>query len=353
MRPYFRKKFLVYAGIPVALLLGFVALYYYRPLRSITVFTFPGYLTPEIKERFTREHHIRVVEKTFMSNQEMMAHLKVGWTEYDVVIPSNYVVDDLRRRRLLRRLDPARIPNMQRFNPLLEQFLPPDYINYAAPYAWTTLSIAYRAGAIAVPPTNWAEFFAKPNTFVAPTTSVLLEKRETMGLALMALGFPPDSTDPKELAALRTLMLEFKDRGVVISLSPVDDILAGRAALCLDWTSNILRAMKQDPNLRNVVPTGPTLMVLDNLAIPTTSRQPHLAERFIDFLLRPDLAAAQAEEGYFLTSADATSGGVPGHMREAIMKSFERGELVPISGFSGNEERTYDVIWAEFGAHHH
>lgn len=351
LRPYLRRKFLIYAGVPLALLFVALAVYRYHPPASITVFTFEGYLTPEIKAWFLREHHVRIIERNYASNQEMIAHLKVGWGEYDVVTPSNYVIEDLRRRNLVRRLDRKNLPNARHLDPLLEKYFPDSYLRYAVPYLWTTLSIGYREGAVRTLPTSWEEFFAKPNGGLSPAV-VLQEKRETMGVALLSLGFEPGTDKLGELAELRLRLLDFKDRGVVFSTSPIDEVLKGNADLCLDWTSNILRGMAQDPQIRNIIPGGPTLLILDNLAIPTTSRHPELAEKFINFMLRPDVAAELGRNSYFLTSIPASYEMVSGGLRDTITRSFEAGELVPLTGFAGNNERNYDVIWAEFGVHH-
>lgn len=351
LRPYFRKRFLVYAGVPLAVLAGLFAMRVYHPMASITVFTFEGYLTPELKAKFQREHHVRVIERTFPSNQDMMAHLKVSWGEYDVVTASNYVMNDLRRRQLVRRLDHKQLPNLRHLDPLLHRYFKDDYMSYAVPYAWTSLSIAYREGAVPNPPKTWSEFFAGPNGLSLPA-AVLSEKRETMGVALVSLGYEPGTTKPAELAELRKLLLDFKDRGVLFSPSPIDELLEGRAPLCLDWTSNILRGMREDPTIRHVVPGGPTLLVLDNLVIPTSSRHPKLAEKFVNFLLRPDIAGEHAAESYFLTTVASAYPILPDELRNMIKAAFAEGRLVPLVGFGANDERVYDVLWAEFNRHH-
>lgn len=350
LRPYFRKKFLLYAGVPLVVLLGVLAIRLYHPLASITVFTFEGYLTPALKEQFQREYHVRVIERTFPSNQDMMAHLKVSWGEYDVVTASNYVMNDLRRRQLIRRLDPKKLPNLRHLDPLVHKYFADDYTAHAVPYAWTSLSIAYREGAVPNPPKTWSEFFAQ-STGLAMSPVVLSEKRETMGVALVALGYEPGTTKPSELAELRKLLFAFKDSGVQFSPSPIDEILEGRATLCLDWTSNILRGMVQDPAIRHNVPEGPTLLVLDNLVIPSSSRHPELAEKFINFLLRPDIAGEHAAESFFLTTVSSAYDLLPDPLRNMITESFAGGKLIPLTSFDGNGERAYDVLWAEFNRH--
>lgn len=350
LRPYFRKRFLVYAGVPLAVLIGLLAIRFYHPLASITVFTFEGYLTPALKEQFQREYHVRVIERTFPSNQDMMAHLKVSWGEYDVVTASNYVMNDLRRRKLVRRLDHKQLPNLRHLDPLLHKYFTGDYMSYAVPYAWTSLSIAYREGAVPNPPKTWSEFFAQTDGLTMPAT-VLSEKRETMGVALVALGYEPGTTNPAQLAELRKLLFNFKDRGVLFSPSPIDELIEGRSTLCLDWTSNILRGMREDPKIRHIVPGGPTLLVLDNLVIPTSSRHPKLAEKFVNFLLRPDVAGEHAAESYFLTTVASAYPILPEELRTMIKAAFAEGRLVPLVGFNGNEERAYDVLWSEFAKH--
>ncbi len=350
LRPYFRKRFLVYAGVPLAVLIVLLAIRLYHPLASITVFTFEGYLTPELKAKFQHEYHVRVIERTFPSNQDMMAHLKVSWGEYDVVTASNYVMNDLRRRQLVRKMDAKNLPNLRHLDPLLHKYFRDDYVAYAVPYAWTSLSIAYREGAVPNPPKTWTEFFAEPVGLTMPA-AVLSEKRETMGVALVALGYEPGTTKPNELAELRKMLFTFKDRGVIFSPSPIDEVVEGRATLCLDWTSNILRGMREDPTIRHIVPGGPTLLVLDNLVIPTSSRHPKLAEKFVNFLLRPDIAGEHASDSYFLTTVASAYPLLPAELRNMIAEAFAAGQLIPLVGFNGNEERAYDVLWAEFSRH--
>ena len=275
--------------------------------RKLHVFVWNGYLVPEIVKGFEKEFRCEVVETNFDDNEGMRAKLLAGGTGFDLVCPSDYTVPQLVKDGLLEKLDLRHIPNVKHLSP---RFAAPEYDakhDYSMPYQWGVTGIAYRKSAVANPPTSWEDLFKDANLKAwGGRISMLDDGRELAAAALLALKCSPNSRDAKEIDAAKDLLLMQKQYVAKYDSSNFGEaLLAKETIVAQGWSGDVAKAQAEDPDIAFVVPEEGSLSYTDNWAIVKGAPQKALAESFIDYLLRPDVAAAAANAHRYASTNEA------------------------------------------------
>jgi spermidine/putrescine-binding protein len=264
--------------------------------RTLHVFVWNGYLVPEVVKGFEKEFRCEVAETNFDDNEGMRAKLLAGGTGFDLVCPSDYVVPLLVKDGLLEKIDLKRVPNVKHLSP---RFAAPEYDSkheYCVPYQWGVTGIAYRKSAVKDPPRSWEDLFKDANLKAwGGRISMLDDGRELAAAALLALKRSPNTRDVKEIEAARDLLLMQKQYVAKYDSSGFGEaLLAKETIVAQGWSGDIAKAQAEDDDIAFVVPEEGTLSYTDNWAIVKGAPQKALAESFIDYLLRPEVAAAAA-----------------------------------------------------------
>jgi spermidine/putrescine-binding protein len=277
---------------------------------TLHVFNWDNYLDPAVIKDFENEFGARVIEDKFASNEDMLAKLQAGASGYDVVVPSDYAVRILVRQDLLAKLDRERLPNLKNLAP---RFRHPAYdpqLDYSVPYLWGTTGIGYsrKGTAKAGAPASWDDLFnpAKLKRYQG-RISMLNDMREAIGAALIYKGYSPNSTNPVQLDAARRLLLAQKPLLAKYDSEGYEDsLVAGETMLAHGWSGELFTAQKESDDLEFVVPKEGSFLFVDNMVIPKSSTRKQLAQQFIDYLLRPEVAAKNSSSlGYPTPNAAA------------------------------------------------
>jgi spermidine/putrescine transport system substrate-binding protein len=275
--------------------------------RTLHVFVWADYLVPEVVKAFEAEAHCRVVEANFSSNEEMSAKLVNGNPGFDLVCPSDYAIAQLVKAGALDTIDLSHVPNVKN---LAARFAAPEYDprhEHSIPYQWGLTGIAYHKSAVKDAPRSWKDVFDE--TRLAEwkgRISMLDDSREVAAAALLALGRSPNSRDEKDLADAHALLAKQKPYLSGYDTDGYKDALASKAVLVAQgWSGDVAKAQKDDPDIAFVVPEEGTLSYVDNWAIATGAPQKALAESFIDYLLRPDVAARAANASPYASTNEA------------------------------------------------
>lgn len=263
------------------------------PARELHVYNWSAYIDPQIYKDFEAEFGIRVVEDTFASNEELLAKLQAGATGYDVIVPSDYMVNIMRQQGLLAELDHSKIPNLSNIDP---QFADPPYdtgMRHCVPYQWGTTGIGYNAEIFPEPPDSWAYLF-DPN-LVAPYSrrfTMLNDAREVVGAALKYLGYSLNTTNEAELLAARDLLIRQKPWVYAYDSEQYRALLpAGEIVLAQGYSGDVFMVAAEDERIRYAIPREGTSIWMDNLCIPASAPNKEAAHQFINYLLRPDVGA--------------------------------------------------------------
>lgn len=266
---------------------------------QLYIYNWSEYMPEEVLNRFTKETGIKVVYSTYDSNEAMYAKLKLtGEQGYDIAVPSTYYVNKMRQENLLQKIDKSKLTNFKNLDKkLLDGSYDPDN-EYSVPYLWGTTGLAVNAAEIDPSQvTSWADLW-KPEY----KGQVLLtnDLREVFHLGLAVQGYSGNTTDENEIKAayekLRSLIPNVR---LFDSESPKQAYLSGEANIGMIWSGEAFMANQENPDIQYIYPKDGVIIWVDSLVIPTNARNPEAAHKFIDFLLRPEIAKIIAEEiGY-------------------------------------------------------
>lgn len=266
---------------------------------QLYIYNWTEYMPEEVLNRFTKETGIKVVYSTYDSNEAMYAKLKLtGEQGYDIAVPSTYYVNKMRQENLLQKIDKSKLTNFKNLDKkLLDGSYDPDN-EYSVPYLWGTTGLAVNAAEIDPSQViSWADLW-KPEY----KGQVLLtnDLREVFHLGLAVQGYSGNTTDENEIKAayekLRSLIPNVR---LFDSESPKQAYLSGEANIGMIWSGEAFMANQENPDIQYIYPKDGVIIWVDSLVIPTNARNPEAAHKFIDFLLRPEIAKIIAEEiGY-------------------------------------------------------
>jgi spermidine/putrescine transport system substrate-binding protein len=274
---------------------------------TLHVFVWNGYLVPELVKAFEAEAGCVVAETNFDDNEAMRAKLLAGASGFDLVCPSDYMVPQLVADGVLEEIDLTRVPNVKHLSP---RFAAPEYDpthRHSVPYQWGVTGIAYRKSEVKDPPRSWKDLFEPKNLVLwNGRVSMLDDARELAAAALLSLGRSPNTRDIAEIDEAAALLRRQKKSVCKYDSSGFGEALVARETLVAQgWSGDVAKAQAEDPDIAFVVPEEGALTYVDNWAIPKGAAEKALAERFIDYLLRPDVAAAAANAHRYASTNEA------------------------------------------------
>ncbi len=266
---------------------------------EIKVYNWYDYIDPDVLGIFEEETGIHVNYVNFSQNEDMYTRLSTGAEVYDVVIPSEYMIQRLIKEDLLAELDLGNIPNMENVLPsLLDPAYDPGNA-HSVPYMWGTLGIVYNTEMVDEPITSWTALLDEK---YAGEIFMMDSVRDTVGLALKTLGYSMNSHDEGELAEAGEWLMAQRDSGVVggYILDQAKDMMAGNeAALAVMYSGDALYAIEKNDKLAYVIPDEGSNIWVDGMCVPKVSQNKEAAECFIDFMCRPDIAQKNMEYIYY------------------------------------------------------
>jgi putrescine transport system substrate-binding protein len=276
--------------------------------RVVNVYNWSDYIDPKVIEEFTKDTGIKVQYDTFDANETLETKLLAGKSGYDVVVPTGYFLERQIKAGVFQKLDKSKLKNLGNVWPEVAGRLA-DYDpgnQYAVNYMWGTTGIGFNAKAVRerLGPDgridSWDIVFKPDNLakFRDCGIHMLDSADDIIPAALHFLGLNPGSNDSKDLdraaellAKIRPLVRKFHSSEYLNALA------GGEICLVVGWSGDIKQAQKRAASAKNGVEVGYSIpkegaqMFFDNLAIPKDA--PHVAEAhaFIDYLLRPEVAA--------------------------------------------------------------
>ena len=266
---------------------------------QLKVYNWYDYIDESVLDIFEEETGIHVNYVNFSQNEDMYTKLSTGAEVYDVVFPSEYMIERLIKEDLIAELDLNNIPNMENVLPSL---LDPTYDPgnaHSIPYMWGTLGILYNTEMVTEPITSWNALLDER---YAGSIFMMDSVRDTLGLALKVLGYSMNSRDEGELAQAGEWLLNQKDAGLVAGYildQAKDKMVANEAAMAVMYSGDALYAMEKNDKLAYVIPDEGSNIWVDGMCIPKGAANKAAAECFINFMCRPDIAQKNMEYIYY------------------------------------------------------
>lgn len=323
---------------------------------EIFLYTWVEYIDPAIKDQFQEECGVTVTETNFDSNETLLATLQAGGADYDIVVPSDYMVQIMIDEGMLMELDYNVITNIQNMEELnINQYFDPEQ-KYTVPYFWGTSGFAVDTNVVTDVQDSWSTMF-DPESPYCGQISMLDDERETIGAALMYLGYSINDTDPAHLEEAKNLLIEQSQCVKAYDSQTNDDLLiSGETVLAHMWTGDAILAGLPDSGGREgityVIPQEGCTIWQDNLAVPVGAPNAYTAMVFINFLQFPDIAAQNAEwVGYATPNRAAKEELDPAMLEdEAIYPPAEVEARLQWIEDVGDALELYDRVWTEFKA---
>lgn len=283
--------------LPALLALAFIGGGFYYSSRGhraseeqVIVYNWGEYIDPEVITMFEEETGIHVIYEEFETNEIMYPKVQSGAIAYDVVCPSDYMIQKMLDNDLLAEINYDNIPNVknigQTYMDKSREFDPEN--KYSVPYCWGTVGILYNKTMVDEPIDSWSVLWDdKYRDNILMQDSV----RDAFGVTLKYLGYSLNSTDLDELTAAMNLLIEQKPLVQAYVVDQVRDKMIGNeAAIGVIYSGEAIYTQKENPDLEYIIPKEGSNIWIDSWVIPKNAENKENAEAFINFLCRPEIA---------------------------------------------------------------
>lgn len=296
------KRILLRRVIPAVICMVFVFGGFYYAQESnlmnsekVVVYNWGEYLDPEVLNIFEEETGIDVVYEEFETNEILYPKISSGAIAYDVICPSDYMIQRMIENDLLAEINFDNIPNIKNIGTdYMEQSRQFDPENkYSVPYCWGTVGILYNKTMVDEPVTSWSILWdEKYKDNILMQDSV----RDAFGVTLKYLGYSLNSTDLDELTEARDLLIKQKPLVQAYVIDQVRDKMIGNeAAIGVIYSGEAIYTQMENPDLEYVIPEEGSNIWIDSWVIPKNAENKENGEKFINFLCRPDIALMNFE----------------------------------------------------------
>ena len=264
---------------------------------DLYIYNWGQYIDEDVIDIFEKETGLSVSYEEFETNEAMYPKVANGAGEYDLICPSDYMIQKMIEEDLLAPLNYDNIPNIKYIGKqYLEQSESFDPGNlYSVPYCWGTVGIIYNKKMVKEPVDSWSILWDKKYY-----DNVLMQNsvRDAFGITLKWLGYSLNSTDQKQLKEARDKLIEQKKNGIVQAYvvdQVRDKMWDNSAALGVIYSGEASYTISENPDLAYAIPKEGTNSWIDSWVIPKNSKHKEAAEQFINFLCRPDIALKNFE----------------------------------------------------------
>jgi spermidine/putrescine transport system substrate-binding protein len=315
--------------------------------RRLNVYNWENYVAASTIPDFEREFHCTVRYATYGSAEELLAKVFSGNSGWDVVFPSNSFVEPMRQLDLLLKLDHQRLPNLANLDFRFKQPAWDPQLEYSVPYMHSATGILY-AKSVSRTPLAWADLWTDS---YSRRTTMLDDPAEVFGACLKKIGASVNSLDERQLQAARDWAVMQKPLlRAYLNEEVRDQIVAGDVLVAQMWAQVAQVAIDNSPNLAFSFPAEGFPLYADNSVILRESKHQDLAYRFLDYLLRPEVAAKIAIEMRTATVNGAARALLPASQRENTVlyptpDVLARGEW--FKALPAATQRLRDRYWTE------
>lgn len=262
---------------------------------QVIIYNWGEYIDPEVLDMFEEETGIQVIYEEFETNEIMYPKIQSGAIAYDLVCPSDYMIQKMIQNDLLQPLNFDNIPNAKNIGQVYyeksRQFDPDN--QYSIPYCWGTVGILYNTKMVDEPIDSWTVLWDtqyKDNILMQDSV------RDAFAVALKTLGYSLNSTSIHELTQAKDLLVQQKPLVQAYVIDQVRDKMIGsEAAIGVIYSGEAIYTQTENPDLAYVVPKEGSNMWIDSWVMPKNAPNKENAEKFLDFLCRPEIALMNFE----------------------------------------------------------
>jgi spermidine/putrescine transport system substrate-binding protein len=312
---------------------------------TLALYNWGDYINPEVLTAFTAETGIKVTLDTFSSNEEMLAKIQAGATGYDIVFPSVWMQDIMVKLDLLHETNINQNPDFARIDPAFLRSVEDPDSSFCLPYAWGTVGIFYNED-VTGPISGWADFFAIPEKTGAKI-ALLDDMREVLGMGLIMTGASVNSTDPAEIQAAADWVIAQRPKVTAFTYESMALMTSGDLAAAHFFVGGnvFFTAM---PNVKYVIPAEGATMYQENICVLKDAPNKKAAQKFLEFYLRPDIAALNVAQQFNGTPNTPANDLTPDFIKSNPNINVPAETMARLQIFTdlGAALRAYDRAWS-------
>ena len=331
-----------------------------RPV--VNVCSWGEYIDTDLITRFEEETGIRVNYQTVESNETLYSLLKSGGADYDVVVPSDYMIAKLLEEGMLEELDYSNIPNFSLIDDRFKNLSYDPENKYTVPYTWGTLGIIYNTAMVDGPVTSWSALYDDAN---AGQVLLINNSRDALGAALCCLGYSVNTTDEAEIRAAYELIRDANSRGVFQG-KVMDEVFqkmeGGNAAIATYYAGDYLTMAENNEDLAFVIPEEGSNWFVDAMCVLKDAPHKAEAEQWINFIASTEANLANMDFIWYASPNREALEQYPAYYEElygeeldpetyAIMAApaevLERCEVY--ENLPPETQKLYSQLWVELG----
>ncbi|KRN27673.1 spermidine putrescine-binding periplasmic protein [Lactobacillus selangorensis] len=281
---------------------------------TLTLYNWGDYIDPALLKKFQKETGYHVSVETFDSNEAMYTKIKQGGTSYDLAVPSDYMIQKMKAAHLLVPLDKSKLHGMNNISPQFRNLEFDRHNQYSVPYFWGTLGIIYNDKTVkASQVQHWKQLW---NPRFKDSIMLVDSARDVMGFALIRDG---DSVNTKNIKQLNAAKKRLDSLTPNVKAIVADEIkmymIENEAPIAVDWSGEASEMLSQNSHLHYVVPSEGSNLWFDNLVIPKTAKHYKAIYAFLNFMLKPENAAQNAEYVGYATPNEQAKALLPASVR--------------------------------------
>lgn len=265
----------------------------------LNVYNWSGYMPDSVLKQFEKETGVKVNYSTYDSNETMYAKLKANPNiGYDIVVPSNYFVDRMRKQGMLQKIDKTKLEGLKNLNPALLDKNYDPHNDYSIPYFWGSTGIMVNTRYFPKSDIQqWSDLW-RPE--YRDQLLLLNDSRDVFAVAFFVLGYAQNETNPERIKQAYLKAKELMPNVKIFNTEGVKSIYIDEdIALGMAWSGDAYLAQQENPNLHFIYPKEGFTIAIDSMAIPKHARHLENAYKFINFVLRPEIAKKiSLETGY-------------------------------------------------------
>lgn len=261
---------------------------------TLTIYNWGDYIDPDLLTEFEKESGYKVSYETFDSNEAMFTKIQQGGTAYDLTIPSEYMIQKMMKEEMLVKLDYSKIKGIDNIDPrfLDLEFDPKN--QFSIPYFWGTLGIIYNDKFVDAKDIQVWDDLWRPE--LKNNLMLIDGAREVMGLALNSQGYSLNSQEMSELTSSAEKLKGLTDNVKAIVADEIKMYMINEeSAVAVSFSGEAAEMLANNEHLHYVIPHEGTNLWFDNIVIPKTAKNIEGSYEFINFMLRPENAAQNAE----------------------------------------------------------
>lgn len=316
---------------------------------ELNLFVWTEYVSESAIAAFEDETGIKVNVSTYSSNEDMLSKLKSeSEGAYDVILPSDYAVENLIAQDKLEKLDKEALPNVKNIDEtFLDQSFDPGNV-YSMPYEGGVACIAVNKSKVNKDIKSYADLF---DPELKDQIVVLDDYRAVIGMTEKSMGLSMNETDPDTLKNVEDKLLTLKSNVKLFdSDSPKSALIAGDCSVGMVWSAEVALSMDENPDIEIVYPSEGAYVFLDNWVVPKGAKNYDNAMKFINYMLSADAAKMNIEDFPYLcpnkAALDLMGEDYTGNTAKNVPKDvISGGEYIKY--LDSDTLKLYDEMWTK------